>query len=248
MDVKRWLQSGHLKVGTILTIDHPSVVEIASLAGFDWLWLDAEHGRFNELSATTACAVSAGRLPIFVRLPDRSTTAIKRFLDIGCDGIILPQVSSAHEVGDIARAALYPPRGERSIGIARAHGYGARFSECLNTQNYAIVVQIETVEGVRNAESIIGHAAIDAVIIGPYDLSGSFGIPGQIDAPEVVDGIAAVHRLCRERGKPCGIFAGTADKARAYAQSGFDLIAAGMDCSILLSAFSSLGEAIRQAD
>jgi 2-dehydro-3-deoxyglucarate aldolase len=90
MEIQKWLQSGQMKIGTILTIDHPTVVEIAGLAGFDWLWVDAEHGRFNELSAATACAVNAARLPTFVRLPDRSATAIKRYLDIGCDGIILP--------------------------------------------------------------------------------------------------------------------------------------------------------------
>jgi 2-dehydro-3-deoxyglucarate aldolase/4-hydroxy-2-oxoheptanedioate aldolase len=183
-------------------------------------------------------------MPTFVRLPDRSATAIKRFLDIGCDGIILPQVSSVAEVDDIARAALYPPRGERSVGIARAQGYGARFTECLERQDYAIVVQIETVAGVQNAEAIIGHAAVDAVIIGPYDLSGSFGIPGEIDATRVVDGIARVQRLCKENGKPCGIFAATGEKAGIYAKSEFDLIAVGMDCGVLLTGFRYLRESI----
>jgi len=246
IDIKRWLQSDRMKLGTILTIDHPSVVEIAGLAGFDWLWVDAEHGRFNELSAATACAVNAGRLPTFVRLPDRSETAIKRYLDIGCDGIILPQVSSAYEVDEIARAALYPARGERSVGIARAQHYGARFTECLEQQDYAIVVQIETVAGVQNAERIVSHTAVDAVIIGPYDLSGSFGIPGQIDAPQVVEGIASVQSLCREHSKPCGTFAATTEKARFYAQQGFDLVAIGLDCSVLLASLRSLHEAIRR--
>jgi 2-keto-3-deoxy-L-rhamnonate aldolase RhmA len=245
MDVKKWLQSGQRKVGTILTIDHPTVVEIAALAGFDWLWLDAEHGRFNEQSAATACAVIAGRLPTFVRLPDRSATAIKRFLDTGCDGIILPQVSSVADVDDIARVALYPPHGERSVGIARAQGYGTRFTECLERQDYAIVVQIETVAGVQNAEGIIRHTAADAVIIGPYDLSGSFGIPGQVEAQQVVDGIKSVQRLCREHQKPCGIFAANAERARVYAQAGFDLIAVGIDCSVLMNSFISLQEAIK---
>ena len=244
MDVRGWLHSGGTKLGTILTIDHPAIVEIARLAGFDWLWIDGEHGRFNEVSAATACAVNAGGPPTFVRLPDRSATAIKRFLDIGCDGIILPQVSSALEVGEIARAALYPPRGERSVGIARAQGYGTRFTECLRTQDYAIVVQIESVAGVRNAEAIIGHSSVDAVVIGPYDLSGSFGIPGEIESPRVVESIVAVLRLCKRAGKPCGIFAATAEKARYYAKSGFDLIAVGMDCSVLLGGFQAVREGV----
>ena len=244
MDAKSWLRSGGMKLGTIVTIDHPAIVEIARLAGFDWLWVDGEHGRFNELSAAMACAVNAGGPPTFVRLPDRSATAIKRFLDIGCDGIILPQVSSAAEVDEIARAALYPPRGERSVGIARAQGYGTRFTECLERQDYAIVVQIETVAGVRNAEVIASHDAVDAVIIGPYDLSGSFGIPGQIDSPQVVESIANVQAICRLAGKPCGIFAATAEKAKSYAAARFDLIAVGMDCSILLGGYQTLRAAI----
>jgi 2-keto-3-deoxy-L-rhamnonate aldolase RhmA len=244
MDAKAWLQSGGMKLGTIVTIDHPAIVEIARLAGFDWLWIDGEHGRFNEVSAATACAVTAGGPPTFVRLPDRSATAIKRFLDIGCDGIILPQVSSAAEVDEIARAALYPPRGERSVGIARAQGYGTRFAECLQRQDYAIVVQIENVAGVRNAEAIVGNAAVDAVMIGPYDLSGSFGIPGMIESPQVVESIAAVFASCKEAGKPCGIFAATAEKARDYAKEGFDLIAVGMDCSVLLGGYKTVREAL----
>ena len=246
MDARAWLKSGGMKLGTILTIDHPSIVEIARLAGFDWLWIDGEHGRFNEGSAATACAVSGAGMPIFVRLPDRSATAIKRFLDTGCDGIILPQVSSAEQVDEIAGAALYPPRGERSVGIARAQGYGARFADCLAKQDYAIVVQIESAAGVKNAEAIVGHKAVDAVVIGPYDLSGSFGIPGQIEAPQVVEGIAAVQALCKMAGKPCGIFAATAEKASAYAQAGFELIAVGMDCSVLLGGYKTAQETIRK--
>jgi len=244
MDAKAWLQSEGLKLGTIVTIDHPAIVEIARLAGFDWLWIDGEHGRFNEVSAATACAVAAGGPPTFVRLPDRSPTAIKRFLDIGCDGIILPQVSSAAEVDEIARAALYPPRGERSVGIARAQGYGTRFAECLERQDYAVVVQIETVAGVKNAEAIANHSAVDAVVIGPYDLSGSFGIPGKIESSQVVEGIASVLAICKQANKPCGIFAATAEMARTYAKEGFNLIAVGMDCSILLGGYKAVRETL----
>ncbi len=240
MNARAWLKSSGMKLGTIVTIDHPSIVEIARLAGFDWLWIDGEHGRFDEVSAATACAVNSVGPPTFVRLPDRSATSIKRFLDTGCDGIILPQVSSGADVDDIARAALYPPRGERSVGIARAQGYGTRFEECLRIQEYAIVVQIESTAGVRNAEAIIGHAAVDAVIIGPYDLSGSLGFPGNVEAPQVVEGIATVQALCKDAGKPCGIFAATAEKAGVYAKSGFDLIAVGMDCSILLGGYEAM--------
>jgi 2-dehydro-3-deoxyglucarate aldolase/4-hydroxy-2-oxoheptanedioate aldolase len=240
MDIKSWASAGPPKLGTLLSIDHPTIIEIARLAGFDWLWIDGEHGSFNEVSASVACAVNSGGPPAFVRLPDRSSTAIKRFLDIGCDGIILPQVSTTSELDEIARAALYPPRGERSIGLTRAQGYGTRFAEYVSSKSYAVVIQIESVAGVENAADLVEHSVVDGVIIGPYDLSSSFGLPGQIDSPQVTDGIASVLGLCKQARKPCGIFAATAEKARAYARMHFDLIAVGIDTTTLLNGFAAL--------
>ena len=240
MDIKTWAAAGPPRIGTLLSIDHPAVIEIARLAGFDWLWIDGEHGNFNEISASVACAVNSGGPPAFVRLPDRSATAIKRFLDIGCDGIILPHVSTAAEVDEIARAALYPPRGERSIGLTRAQAFGTRFAEYLHNKSYAIIVQIESVAGVQNASAIIHHHAVDAVLIGPFDLSSSFGIPGQIDSAQVTGSIEFVLALCKQAGKPCGIFAATAEKARAYAKMNFELLAVGIDTTTLLNGFTTL--------
>jgi 2-keto-3-deoxy-L-rhamnonate aldolase RhmA len=99
---------------------------------------------------------------------------------------------------------------------------------------------------VENADSIIPHPVVDGVIIGPYDLSASFGIPGRIDAQQVVDGIAVVQKVCERYSKPCGIFAASAVKSREYARSGFNLVAVGIDCSVLLSGFRSLCEAVRR--
>ena len=244
MQLNEWVRERSPRFGTLVTVDNPAIVEVARLAGFDWLWIDAEHGQFHDTSAAVACALCAGGPPAFVRLPDFAPTNIKRFLDTGCDGIILPAVSTIADIKAIARAALYPPRGERSVGIARAQGYGATFAECLKTKSYSIVVQIETVAGVNNAAEIVASDAVDAVIIGPYDLSGSFGIPGQVEASQVVHSIAGVQDLCRESGKPCGIFAATAEKAREYANQGFDLIAVGIDASILLNAYKQIRQAL----
>jgi 2-keto-3-deoxy-L-rhamnonate aldolase RhmA len=244
MQLSEWVHASSPRFGTLVTVDNPAIMEVARLAGFDWLWIDAEHGQFHDTGAAVACALCAGGPPAFVRLPDFAPTTIKRFIDSGCDGIILPSVSTPADVQAIARAALYPPRGERSIGIARAQGYGATFAECLATKSYAIVVQIETAAGVMNAAEIVASDAVDGVIIGPYDLSGSFGIPGQVEAPQVVEAIDRVLALCRDAAKPCGIFAATAEKAREYAAQGFDLIAVGIDTSILFSAYQQMRHAL----
>jgi 2-dehydro-3-deoxyglucarate aldolase/4-hydroxy-2-oxoheptanedioate aldolase len=244
MDFSTWAQTGLPRIGTLVTLDNPAVVEIARLAGFDWLWIDAEHGQFNETTAALACAVNSGGPPAYIRVPDHSRTAIKRFLEAGPEGIIVPQVSTEAEVEAIARAALYPPRGERSVGIARAQGYGATFAEYVRTKSYAILVQIETAAGVENAREIVAHEAVDGVLIGPYDLSGSYGMPGEIEAPAVVASIRRVRELCAEAGKPCGIFAATAEKARDYADAGFALVAVGIDSSVLLHAMTEIRRSV----
>lgn len=227
--MKAWLEQP--RVGTILALDHPATVEIARDAGWDWLWLDAEHGRFNERSAADACAITQPSVPTFIRVPDRSETTLKRYLDAGADGIIVPQVSSVEEVQAIVKAALYPPAGQRSVGVARAHAYSKRFNEYLQQRRYALVIQIETLAGVAAASDIVQESSVDAVIIGPYDLSGSYGVPGDVTCDQVQDAIARVLAACQKAGKPCGIFATTADSARMYMHQGFRLIAVGIDAA-----------------
>jgi 2-dehydro-3-deoxyglucarate aldolase/4-hydroxy-2-oxoheptanedioate aldolase len=244
MDFRTWAQTGLPRIGTLVTLDNPAVIEIARLAGFDWLWIDAEHGQFNETTAALACAVNSGGPPAFIRLPDHSPTTIKRFLEAGSEGFIIPQVSSVAEVDAIARAALYPPRGERSVGIARAQGYGANFAEYLRERSYAILVQIETAAGVANAREIVAHDAVDGVLIGPYDLSGSYGMPGEIEALTVVESIRHVRELCASTGKPCGIFAASAKKAREYVDAGFGLVAVGIDSNVLLNALTEIRRSV----
>ena len=247
MDMKSWLHGGGPKIGTILTIDHPVTIEIAKLAGFDWLWGDAEHGRFNELSAATACAINSGGPPMFVRVPDKSETTLKHYLDIGADGLILPQVSSLEDARAIARAALYPPRGQRSVGIGRAHGYGMNFSGYMAGPGGSLIAQIETLAGVSAVDSIVEEPYIDAIIIGPYDLSGSCGVPGDIECEQVQGAIATVLESCKRAGKPCGIFAATAEAAKRYAAQGFDLIGVGLDSFILGNAYRALLAEMRSA-
>lgn len=240
LQMKTWLEQP--RVGTILALDHPATVEIARDAGWDWLWLDAEHGRFNERNVADACAITQPSVPTFIRVPDGSETTLKRYLDAGADGIIVPQVSSVEEVRAIVKAAIYPPTGQRSVGIARAHGYGKRFNEYLQQRSYVLVVQIETLEGVAAVSDIVHEAAVDAVIIGPYDLSGSCGVPGDVMCDQVQGAIARVLAACQGVDKPCGIFAATAEAARRYLQQGFTLIAVGIDAAL----FATTQQGLRQ--
>ena len=244
--MRQWLNSRRPKIGTVLTISNPVLAEIVKLAGFDWIWIDGEHGNFDCSEAAMYCAINAGGPKTFVRLPDQSPTQIKRFLDIGADGIILPQVNSLEDVQEIGVHALYPPRGRRSVGISRAQGYGTTLAKSLCEQNYLIFVQIETSAGVENIDAIVRSEVVDGVIIGPYDLSGSYGVPGEIQAQVVQQGIERVLLSCKGAGKPCGIFAATTEAGRAYIKAGFDLVAIGIDSALFMATLAGIPLSLRE--
>lgn len=243
--MRQWFLNGGPKIGTVVTLDTPAICELVKIAGFDWAWIDGEHGVFDEKGAALAAMCLGSSVKSFVRVPDKSPTTLKRFLDAGCDGIIVPHVSSRAEFDAIARASLFPPKGERSVGIARAQGYGAYFSEAIKTRNYALIVQIETRDGVANVEEIAAADDLDAILIGPYDLSGSYGLLGDVTAQPVADAIARVLSVCKSAGMPCGIFAGDAVRAPAYLAQGFDFVGAGVDSALLLGAYRNLVCALR---
>ena len=243
--MREWLNSEGAKLGTVLSISNPVLAEIVKLAGFDWIWIDGEHGNFDCAAAAVYCAINAGGPKTLVRLPDHSATQIKRFLDIGADGIILPQVNSLEEVREIGVHALYPPRGRRSVGISRAQGFGSRLTERLREQNYMIFVQIESSAGVENIDEIVQSEVVDGVLLGPYDLSGSYGVPGEIQAPAVQRGLQKVLASCKAAGKPCGIFAATKEAGRAYIEAGFNLVAIGIDSVLFLAALKQIPDSLR---
>ncbi len=244
-NMKCWIDQS-LKIGTLATVPHFALAEVIKTAGFDWVWIDAEHGGFDENSAAAYCAVNAGGPKAFIRVPDTTPATIKRYLDTGCDGLIFPQVNSREDMEEIGRWALYPPQGQRSVGIARAQGYGSRLAEALKARTYALIPQIETAAGVGNIEAILGVECVDAVLIGPYDLSGSFGVPGDVSSPHVVESIASVLKACKKAMKPCGIFAGRPEAALGYVQQGFDLIAVGIDTMTLLNSYTALLAHVRK--
>ena len=243
--MRQWFFDGGPKIGTVLTRDTPAIAELVKIAGFDWAWIDGEHGAFDEKSAALAAACLGTAVKSFVRVPDKSPTTLKRFLDAGCDGIIVPHVNTRAQFDDIARASLFPPKGERSIGIARAQGYGAYFSESIKERGFSLIVQIETKAGVTNAEEIAGAEDLDAVLIGPDDLSGSYGVLGEVGALSVTEAIAHVLAVCKRARVPCGIFAGDAARAKSYLAQGFDFVGAGVDTALLLGAYRELLAAVR---
>ncbi len=229
------LKRGDQLLGTMVTLPSAACAEILTDAGFDWLFLDAEHGPLETRDILAILQAVGHRIPCIVRVPSGDEASIKRVLDMGAGGIIVPQVNTAAQAADVVRFARYSPEGSRGVGLARAHGYGFRFAEYVAAANQqtTVIVQAEHRTAVDNIDAITAVAGIDAVLLGPYDLSASYGLMGQIDAPEVLAGIRTVVTTCRAAGIPVGYFGVSADAVRPWITQGCSLIVAGVDVLFL---------------
>jgi 2-dehydro-3-deoxyglucarate aldolase len=236
------LLQGDLLIGTMITLTSPEVAEIMAEVGFDWLFLDAEHSVFEAREIQALLQAAGATMPCVVRLPVASEVPIKKALDVGAAGIIAPQINSAAQAEQVVRMAKYAPVGARGVGIGRAHRYGLKLREYIAdaNQHTAVIVQAEHIDAVRNIEAIVRVEGVDAVLIGPYDLSASLGLLGQVDHPDVTQAIDRVTEACLQAGARLGIFGVSADAVKPYADRGYTLIVAGVDTMLLGQAAGKL--------
>ena len=222
-------------IGTIIGIPSPETAEVLSFVGFDWLFIDMEHGAFDIVAVQRVLQAVAGKTPCLIRVPALEEAWIKKCLDAGADGIIVPKVGSAAEAAQVVRFSKYPPMGSRSVGLARAHGYGTQFSAYLNLANdaVAVVLQIEHIDAVNEIKAISKVPGIDALFIGPYDLSASLGKTGQVGHPQVQEAISRVEQSAQAEGLPLGIFGANTAAVEGYLKSGYQLITVGIDAMLL---------------
>lgn len=228
------LKSGRPQIGTIISLPSPAVTDCLSQVGFDWLWIDLEHSPMTLEQLSSVLMAKHSDCAGLVRVPINSPEWISRVLDLGADGIIVPHVKSRQDAERVVASAKYPPIGQRSFGAGRAHTYGidAKHHELANNLT-AVVVQIEDKEAVESIEEIISVDGIDGVIIGPYDLSGSFGKLGEVEDPEIQEAISVVRKACQKNNFPAGIFALHQDQAKGYIDAGFRIVAVGVDIHTL---------------
>lgn len=238
---------GDLLVGTLLSLPSPEVTEILSRSGLDWLFVDVEHSTMDPNIVQSLLQAAGDRIACVLRLPLNDEIWIKKGLDTGAAGVMIPLINSADDARRAVRCAKYPPVGERSVGIARAHQYGADLLGYLNRANHetVVIVQAEHIRAVENIEEIIAVQGIDAVLVGPYDLSASMGRMGDVEHPEVQAAVEQVWQVCKARGMPVGVFAGSAERGWAYIEQGFTLLAASTDTLMLIGAAKGINATLR---
>jgi 2-dehydro-3-deoxyglucarate aldolase/4-hydroxy-2-oxoheptanedioate aldolase len=243
------LTAGELLVGTLVTLPAPAIAEILADLGFDWLFVDTEHGPFDALETQALLQAAGSRYPCLVRVPAGEEVWIKKALDVGATGVIVPQVNSVEEAERVVRLCKYPPEGTRGVGLARTHGYGSRFQEYVAVANQVVtvVIQIEHADALEDVGAIVSVPGIDAVLIGPYDLSASLGRMGQVDHPEVLDAIAQIRAACLAAGVRLGAFGVDAGAVQPFIEQGFSLIAVGTDALFLMQAAREALAAIESA-
>jgi 2-keto-3-deoxy-L-rhamnonate aldolase RhmA len=194
-------------IGSWITLNHPSIAEIMADAGFDWLCIDMEHSVTDYFEAQQLIiAIQSKGLQAYVRVGENNPRIIKRILDAGADGIIVPSVNSAAEAKKAVNAVKYPPFGNRGVGLARAQDYGFGFEKYKEekAKNIKLIVQIEHINAIKELDTIIQTEGVDGTFIGPYDLSGSMGKPGKWDELDVVEALRIYEETALKYDKLIG--------------------------------------------
>ena len=195
------LKNNELTIGSWITIGHPAIPEILAEAGFEWLVIDIEHTTIDlSMVQILITTIQSKGLSALVRVSKNEEVVIKRVLDAGADGIIVPMVCNKEDAIRAVEYAKYPPTGKRGVGLARAQKYGTAFEEYKKwvDKNLVVIAQIEHIDGINHLEEIIKVDGIDGTIIGPYDLSGSLGIPGRFEESIVIHSLAKYKAICKQ--------------------------------------------------
>jgi len=238
--IRKRVLEGDLLFGIGATLGSSLTVEMIAQAGYDWVWIDCEHGvgDHSELIAQMQ-AVSIGQAAAVVRIAWNEAPRFKRVLDLGAAGIMVPYVNTAAEAEQAVRAMRYPPMGVRGVAkFTRACGFGEQFGEYFvrANDNLLTVVQIETAEAVHNAEAIAAVDGVDVLFIGPLDLSVNMGIAEAYEHPDFVAAMGKVVSACRHHGKAAGILAPSAKMLDKCVEGGFTFLVVGSDGAILAKA------------
>jgi len=234
MSLKEKLRKNKLTIGSWIMIDHPVSIEVMALAGFEWLVIDIEHTSINISSVENLIrTIQANNIKALVRVSKNEEVIIKRVLDTGADGIVVPMINTKEDAIDAVGFAKYPPYGKRGVGLYRASKYGLGFENYKKwiEEELIIIAQIEHIDGVKNIDEIIQVKGIDGIIIGPYDLSSSMGYPGEFGREDIKEAIARVLDSCKKYNIPSGfhVVDTNPEKLKEKINQGYTFLAYGID-------------------
>jgi 2-dehydro-3-deoxyglucarate aldolase len=236
--LRQKIDSRTLTVGSWISLGHVAIAEIMAKAGFDWLVIDLEHSVIGiETAGDLIRTIDLCGVAPLVRLTSNDQDQIKRVMDAGAHGIVVPMVNTPEEAARAVAATRYAPRGTRGVGLGRAQGYGVGFQDYLAWQDAGpvVIVQIEHKNAIDQLDEILTVPGVDGFIIGPYDLSCSMGIPGQFEKPEFVSAMTHIRDAGRRLGCIAGLHIVEPDLERLERtiREGYNFIAYSVDMRML---------------
>jgi len=232
------INSRALTFGSWITLGHPAIAEIMAGAGFDWLVVDLEHSTISiDVAGDLIRTIDLCGVAPLVRLTSNDPDQIKRVMDAGAHGIVVPMVNTPADAVRAVAATRYAPKGSRGVGLARAQGYGANFQDYLKWQSDGpvVIVQIEHIDAVSTLEDIFSVDGVDGYIIGPYDLSASMGLSGQFKHPDVIAVLEKVKKTGIAMGMPGGVHVVEPDveELQSRINEGYTFLAYSVDIRML---------------
>lgn len=236
--LKTKLQNNQLTIGSWITLGSTNIAEIMGKAGFEWLTVDMEHSVITiDVAQKLIQVIDSCDVVPLVRVGENNPNLIKRVMDAGAYGVIVPMVNTREQAEAAVKAVKYPPLGTRGVGLARAQGYGFDFDDYAATVNdeSVVIVQVEHIDSVNNLEDILSVKGVDGCIIGPYDLSGSLGVPGNFTHPDVLAALKKVESVCQKMNIPLGMHVIEPDHALVVenVKKGYTFIAFSLDSLFL---------------
>jgi|Deesub1362B_J571_1020462.scaffolds.fasta_scaffold00065_120 2-keto-3-deoxy-L-rhamnonate aldolase RhmA len=239
---KNLLKEGKVALGAWVTIQHADVAEIMATLPFDWLLFDMEHSPADFSTINTLLpALNGTEITPFIRVPWNDMVMIKRALDLGIQGLLIPYVNTKEEAEAVVRASRYPPKGIRGVGPRRATKYGVipitEYYEKFEKEDLLIGIQIETDEALKNIEDMLSVDGVDLAFIGPNDLSASLGVFRKLDDPKFQRAVDLVLEACESSGVAPGIMTGGSEDAKKWIERGFKFVSIAHDYSILRKAY-----------
>lgn len=251
MTLKQALQKKQLTIGTWLSIGDEIVAEIVSSSGFDWIAVDMEHGPidYKTLQNVVRIIDLSGCIPL-VRIASHDPVHIRRVMDTGVEGIIVPMVNKKL-FADLAIASMhYPPKGSRGLGLARAQMYGEKVEEYIDMagKDAIVVAQIEHIDAIKDIQDI-ARSDVDALFLGPYDLSASMGIPGKFLDVEFMSAVEKFEEACKKLDKPIGyhvVDSNDHNRIQSCVKKGYSFLAVGLDTMHLTKASKGAASFVRK--